>query len=159
MGATDELANLSEVPDEKTVSDAIQYFDGLLQDMLNIFTSNTASDKPLKPYKQTDIGFGSSQYNEIIREFIEKTLNENLENSSIDYTKFFEEIIKKLVDLDIDIDYLTAVMAKTSPSQIGFQQKTYGKSVPTSRYWKDQTNEQKIKEVIKREIKSFKDPQ
>ena len=64
VGATDELANLGEIPDVKTVSDAIQYFDGLLQDMLNLFTSNTAGDKPLKPYKQTDIGFGSSQYNE-----------------------------------------------------------------------------------------------
>ena len=57
LAAIDELANLDKVPDQKTVSDAIQYFDGLLQDMLNIFTSNTADDKPLKPYKQSNIGF------------------------------------------------------------------------------------------------------
>jgi len=57
LAATDELANLDKVPDQKTVSDAIQYFDGLLQDMLNIFTSNTADDKPLEPYKQSNIGF------------------------------------------------------------------------------------------------------
>jgi len=75
LAATDELSDLGEVPDEKTVSDAIQYFDGLLQDMLNIFTSNTAGDKPLEPYKQTDIGFRSSQYNEKqIREVIKREI-------------------------------------------------------------------------------------
>jgi hypothetical protein len=62
LAAIDELSNLDKAPDEKTVSDAIQYFDGLFQDMLNIFTSNTAGDAPLEPYKKTNIGFGSPQY-------------------------------------------------------------------------------------------------
>ena len=64
LAAIDELSNLDKAPDEKTVSDAIQYFDGLFQDMLNIFTSNTAGDAPLEPYKKTNIGFGSSLYKE-----------------------------------------------------------------------------------------------
>ena len=58
LAAIDELSNLDEVPNQKIVSDAIQYFDGLFRAMLDIFTSNTAADKPLEPYKQSNIGFG-----------------------------------------------------------------------------------------------------
>jgi len=89
------------------------------------------------------------------REVIEKTLGEDFSNSSIDYTPFFEKIIKRLEDLDVDLDYLTAVMAKTSPSTVGWQQRHFGKAVPTSRLTKD-VDEHKLREVIKREIKSLK---
>ena len=77
LAATDELSNLDKIPDQKTVLDAIQYFDTLFQDMLNIFTSNTAGDAPLEPYKTTNIGFGSPQY---VREIIKREIK-NLKNS------------------------------------------------------------------------------
>ena len=62
--ATEETNNLEDTPDENTSEEIIQYFDNIFEDMLMIFTSNTAGDKPLEPYKQSNIGFGSSQYNE-----------------------------------------------------------------------------------------------
>ena len=139
LAAIDELSNLDKAPDEKTVSDAIQYFDGLFQDMLNIFTSNTAGDAPLEPYKKTNIGFGSSQYNEDqIREIIRESLNE-LEGE-VDYTDLFRQIINRLdaseesknkyaddiinalSKVDISIDYLSSVMTGISPHEIGTDQ-------------------------------------
>jgi hypothetical protein len=126
--AIDELSNLNEPPTEKLVLKAIQYFDGLFQDMLNIFTSNTAGDAPLEPYKTTNIGFGSPQY---VREIIKKSLNE-LEGESINYTKFFQEIIKKLQQLDVSIDYLSSTMTGKSPWDIGVDQDSVGRlTTPT----------------------------
>ena len=139
LAAIDELSNLDKAPDEKTVSDVIQYFDGLFQDMLNIFTSNTAGDTPLEPYKKTNIGFGSSQYNEEqVREIIRESLNE-LEGE-VDYTdlfrqiinsldaseesknKYADDIINALSKVDISIDYLSSVMTGISPHEIGTDQ-------------------------------------
>jgi hypothetical protein len=77
LTTTDKLSNLDKPPTEKLVSKAIQYFDALFQDMLNIFTSNTAGDAPLEPYKTTNIGFGSPQY---VREIIKREIK-NLKNS------------------------------------------------------------------------------
>ncbi len=42
--------------------------------MLIIFTSNTAGDKPIDAYKQTDIGFKTSRSKEKIREIIKKEI-------------------------------------------------------------------------------------
>ena len=54
----------NELPGIEMVKAVIKDFDNTFSDMLMIFTSNTAGDKPLKLYKQTNMGFGSSQYNE-----------------------------------------------------------------------------------------------
>ena len=73
--ATEETNNLEDTPDENTSEEIIQYFDNIFEDMLMIFTSNTASDEPLEPYKQTKIGFGSPQYTkEQIREVIKREI-------------------------------------------------------------------------------------
>ena len=72
--ATEQTNNLEDIPDENTSEEIIQYFDNIFEDMLMIFTSNTAGDKPLEPYKQTDIGF-KEQIREVIKKEIAK-LNE-----------------------------------------------------------------------------------
>ena len=73
--ATEQTNNLEDQPDENTSKEVIEYFDNIFEDMLMIFTSNTASDEPLEPYKQTKIGFGSSQYiGEQIREVIKREI-------------------------------------------------------------------------------------
>tara|TARA_Y100000593_G_scaffold5788_1_gene11267 strand:- start:110 stop:1375 length:1266 start_codon:yes stop_codon:yes gene_type:complete len=173
LAAIDELSNLDKTPDEKTVSDAIQYFDGLFQDMLNIFTSNTAGDAPLEPYKKTSIGFGSSQYNEDqIREIIKESLNE-LEGS-VNYSDFFKKIINRLdsaaesnrefgnkviekfQDLDISIDYLSSVMTGISPHEIGTDQDSQGVMTGKAPGHVKSTDEQKLREVIKKIFKEEK---
>ena len=79
--ATEETNNLEDTPDENTSEEIIQYFDNIFEDMLMIFTSNTASDEPLEPYKQTKIGFSSPQYTkEQIREVIKREIK-SLKNS------------------------------------------------------------------------------
>ena len=73
--ATEQTNNLEDQPDENTSKEVIEYFDNIFEDMLMIFTSNTAGDEPLEPYKQTKIGFGSSQYiGEQIREVIKREI-------------------------------------------------------------------------------------
>ena len=51
-----------EPPSIEGTKAIIRQFDNTFSDMLNIFTSNTAGDAPLEPYKKTNIGFGSPQY-------------------------------------------------------------------------------------------------
>ena len=75
IAATDELSNLDDVPNKQTTTDAIQYFHDLFEDMLNIFTTNTIQDEPLKPYKQTKMGFREEKIRKTIRKEIKK-LNE-----------------------------------------------------------------------------------
>ena len=70
------VSNQNETPSKEMVIPVIKDFDNIFTDMLMIFTSNTAGDKPLEPYKQSNIGFKSSQYNEQIREVIKKTVAE-----------------------------------------------------------------------------------
>ena len=65
------ISSQNQQPSIEGVKETVRQFDNIFEDMLMIFTSNTASDKPLDAYKQTDIGFGSSQYaEEQIREII-----------------------------------------------------------------------------------------
>ena len=87
-GAAQELDNLlndaletlefvssqNEQPSKEMVIPVIKDFDNIFTDMLMIFTSNTASDKPLDAYKQTDIGFKTSQSKEKIREIIKREI-------------------------------------------------------------------------------------
>jgi hypothetical protein len=75
ISATNELSDLDDVPNKQTTTDAIQYFHDLFEDMLNIFTSNTIPDEPLRPYKQTKIGFiKENRIRKLIKESI-KELN------------------------------------------------------------------------------------
>ncbi len=46
-----------EMPSKEMVIPVIENFDNIFTDMLMIFTSNTAGDEPLEPYKTTKIGF------------------------------------------------------------------------------------------------------
>ena len=51
------ISNQNEPPGIEMVKAVVKDFDHIFSDMLAIFTSNTDSDKPLEPYKQTNIGF------------------------------------------------------------------------------------------------------
>ena len=53
----EHISSLSKTPNKEVVEHVIRDVDNTLTDMLMIFTSNTDSDKPLNPYKQSDIGF------------------------------------------------------------------------------------------------------
>ena len=67
------ISSQNEEPGIEMVKSVIKDFDNTFSDMLAIFTSNTASDKPLEPYKQTNIGF-EEQIREVIKREI-KSLN------------------------------------------------------------------------------------
>ena len=56
------VSSQNEPPSIEGAKETIRMFDNTFEDMLMIFTSNTAGDKPLEPYKSTNIGFGSPQY-------------------------------------------------------------------------------------------------
>mgnify|MGYP003651932759 CR=1 FL=1 len=51
------VSNQNETPSKEMVIPVIKDFDNTFEDMLMIFTSNTAGDEPLEPYKQSNIGF------------------------------------------------------------------------------------------------------
>jgi len=146
------VSSQNETPSKEMVIPVIKDFDNIFDDMLMIFTSNTAGDKPLDAYKQTDIGFKTSQSKERIREIIKESLNELEDDNKINYTEFFKEIIQKLQQLDISIDYLSSAMTGKSPWDIGVDQDSVGRMATAT---KSKVKEQ-IKEVIKREIKSLK---
>jgi len=55
------VSSQNEEPGIEMVKSVIKDFDNIFSDMLNIFTSNTDSDKPLEPYKQSNIGFGVNE--------------------------------------------------------------------------------------------------
>ena len=65
------ISSQNEPPGIEMVKAVIKDFDDTFSDMLAIFTSNTPSDQPLEPYKQTNIGF-----EEQIREVIKKSVAE-----------------------------------------------------------------------------------
>tara|TARA_R110001583_G_scaffold18603_1_gene73837 strand:- start:75 stop:557 length:483 start_codon:yes stop_codon:yes gene_type:complete len=50
----------NEQPSIEMVKSVVKDFDNTFSDMLAIFTSNTNEDEPLKPYKQSNIGFKTS---------------------------------------------------------------------------------------------------
>ena len=55
------VSSQNEEPGIEMVKSVIKDFDNTFSDMLAIFTSNTDSDKPLEPYKQSNIGFGINE--------------------------------------------------------------------------------------------------
>jgi len=57
ISAVDEASNLDSPPTLELAEKIIEWFNDMFTDMLNLFTSNTAGDAPLKPYQQTNIGF------------------------------------------------------------------------------------------------------
>ena len=63
------VSSQNEKPSIEMVKSVVKDFDNTFSDMLAIFTSNTAGDKPLEPYKQTNIGF-KEQIREVIRKSI-----------------------------------------------------------------------------------------
>ena len=60
----DFVSNQQQQPSETMVKEVIRQFDNTFSDMLAIFTSNTAGDTPLEPYKKTNIGFGINENEE-----------------------------------------------------------------------------------------------
>jgi hypothetical protein len=68
------VSSQNETPSKEMVIPVIKDFDNIFDDMLMIFTSNTAGDKPIDAYKQTDIGFKTSRSKEKIREIIKKEI-------------------------------------------------------------------------------------
>ena len=74
------VSNQNEIPSKEMVIPVIKDFDNIFDDMLMIITSNTAGDKPLDAYKQTDIGFKTSQSKERIKEVIRREIK-SLNNS------------------------------------------------------------------------------
>ena len=68
------VSNQNETPSKEMVIPVIKDFDIIFQRMLDIFTSNTAGDKPLDAYKQTNIGFKTSQSKEKLREVIKREI-------------------------------------------------------------------------------------
>jgi len=60
----DFVSSQNEQPGIEMVKSVIKDFDNTFSDMLNIFTSNTAGDTPLEPYKQSNIGFGVKENEE-----------------------------------------------------------------------------------------------
>jgi len=57
----DFISSQNEQPGIEMVKSVIKDFDIIFQRMLDIFTSNTAGDTPLEPYKQSNIGFGINE--------------------------------------------------------------------------------------------------
>ena len=57
LETTDLVSNQNQQPSKEMVISVIKEFDNIFEDMLTIFTSNTAGDEPLEPYKTTKIGF------------------------------------------------------------------------------------------------------
>lgn len=53
----ESASNQTQQPSIEMTKETIRHFDNIFEDMLMIFTSNTAGDAPLEPYKQTKIGF------------------------------------------------------------------------------------------------------
>ena len=57
LETTDFVSSQNQQPSEEMVKAIIKDFDNIFEDMLTIFTSNTAGDEPLEPYKTTKMGF------------------------------------------------------------------------------------------------------
>ena len=75
------ISSQNEEPGIEMVKSVIKDFDSSFSDMLAIFTSNTNSDKPLKPYKQTNIGFNERRKRQLYKETVRETI-QNLYKTS-----------------------------------------------------------------------------
>ena len=68
------ISGQNEEPGIEMVKSVIKDFDNTFSDMLAIFTSNTDSDQPLEPYKQTNIGFYERRKKQLYKESIRKEI-------------------------------------------------------------------------------------
>ncbi len=59
----DFVSDQNQQPSKEMVIPIIKEFNNIFEDMLTIFTSNTLGDTPLKPYKQSKIGFKEDALN------------------------------------------------------------------------------------------------
>mgnify|MGYP003679058759 FL=1 len=138
------VSSQNEQPSIEMVKPVIKDFDNTFSDMLAIFTSNTDSDKPLEPYKQTDIGFG---------------VNENEEEDLYDLLK------SKRHDINVDFGSRTYSMLQQQMmlGNEGYVRDWMEKNsfIEQQDDWppKDKALGEQIREVIKREIKSLKESQ
>tara|TARA_R110001592_G_scaffold1429_1_gene8592 strand:+ start:1272 stop:2432 length:1161 start_codon:yes stop_codon:yes gene_type:complete len=108
----DFVSNQNEEPGVEMVKAVIKDFDNTFSDMLAIFTSNTDSDKPLEPYKQTNMGFkedalnkSKSNYNNWKKDNSNmkmKKLTEIYEEGIADATSDFKELQLAWRNLDKD---------------------------------------------------------
>ena len=75
------ISSQNQEPTIEMVKAVVEDFDNTFSDMLAIFTSNTDSDKPLEPYKQTNIGFQESatkkKYRGEIRSYIQELFKDS----------------------------------------------------------------------------------
>ena len=67
------ISSQNKTPSKEMVIPVIKDFNNIFDDMLMIFTSNTSEDEPLKPYKQTKIGFIKENR---IRKLIKESIKE-----------------------------------------------------------------------------------
>ena len=121
------ISSQNEQPGIEMVKSVIKDFDNTFSDMLSIFTSNTDSDKPLKPYKQTNIGFkedalnkSKSNYNNWKKNNSNmkmKTLTEIYEEGIADATSDFKEFQLAWRNLD-DSQREELLLAFIQPEEI-----------------------------------------
>ena len=90
------ISSQNEPPNIEMVKSVIKDFDNTFSDMLAIFTSNTDSDKPLEPYKQTDIGFG---INESLDEYYVDAMSEDEDYCPSCANKLKESVKKSVNEL------------------------------------------------------------
>ena len=81
LEALEFISSQNETPGIEMVKSVVKDFDNTFSDMLAIFTSNTDSDKPLEPYKQTNIGFQESATHKMYRKKIKGYIQELFKNS------------------------------------------------------------------------------
>ena len=75
------ISSQSQEPNIEMVKAVVEDFNNTFSDMLAIFTSNTDSDQPLEPYKQTKIGFYKRRKRQLYKETVRETI-QNLYKTS-----------------------------------------------------------------------------
>ena len=150
------VSSQEEQPSKEMVIPVIKDFDNIFEDMLNLFTSNTKFDEPLEPYKQSNIGFKSS-----VKELSFKDMQHlNKENQEED---LYDLLKSKRHDINVEFGPRTYSMLQQQMmlGNEGYVRDWMEKNsfIEQQDDWppKDNALGEKIREVIKKEIKSLKD--
>jgi hypothetical protein len=138
----DFVSSQNEEPGIEMVKSVVKDFDNTFSDMLAIFTSNTPSDKPLEPYKQSNIGFGVNENEE---DDLESLLKSKRHNINVDFGSRTYIMLQRELDMG-NISFIEDWLQDN-----GFKEDPHD-APPT-----DKAFSERIREVIRREIKSLKD--